>query len=164
MKYCKLDYDLNMDLLKKLWRQWRFALPIILIMLGIILNGYAVVQFFWGSLTTSPPDPSITITQPLKATTPTPNITADTKVLSVKDIEPGIVVKQKFGHFPYPEGDADKMITIGSYAQNEYQRFEQHGMREYGLFPYQVFALLLLKKNYSKPKLSDEVHQKQQLN
>lgn len=114
-----------MNLVKKLLRQWRFVLPIILIMVGIILNGYAVAQFFIDRLTNSPPNTSTTITQPLKATAPTPNITADTKVLSVKDIEPGIIVKQKFGHFPYLEGDADIMITIGSYAENEYQRFEQ---------------------------------------
>jgi D-alanyl-D-alanine carboxypeptidase len=114
-----------MNFFRKLGRQWQLSLAIILIMLGILLNGYALKQFFMSSLKNSSLTSSTTISQPVQTNTPTPTITAKTKVTSIKDVEPRIESKPKFGHFPYPEGDAEKMLVIGSYAKNEYQRFEK---------------------------------------
>ncbi len=109
-----------MKFIKKIWLKLRFVFVTIIILLGIILNGYAATKLIMGSSS----NPS-TINQPLQSSTSTPNKTDDTNVVSAKNIQPEIAVKQKFGHFPYSEGNAEKMITIASYAQQEYQRFEQ---------------------------------------
>ncbi|MDE5070029.1 MAG: hypothetical protein O4861_05720 [Trichodesmium sp. St16_bin4-tuft] len=45
---------------------------------------------------------------------------------SVKSKSYLTVKEQKIGHFPYPEGNAQKMVIIGSYATGaEYQKPEK---------------------------------------
>lgn len=114
-----------MKFFKNLLQQWRVAIPIILITLGIILNVHATRQFImWHSVKPSPALPP-NISHSLKVT-PKPKIsTAANKIFLDQNIEKITAGEPKYGHFPYPEGDYNKMIIISSYAKNEYQRFER---------------------------------------
>ena len=127
-----------MKFLNRLGLKLRFIIPAIAIAIGIILNSYAAIQFvklraFSSSSSPTPvtsqptTEPTATATpevlQPIESTPPeistgavSPDVSAPTPLLG----EP------KFGHFPYPQGDSEKMIIISSYAQSEeYQRFEK---------------------------------------
>ncbi|WP_242038816.1 M15 family metallopeptidase [Anabaena lutea] len=90
-----------------------------------MLNGYAVMQFVMRSLTHSLPTPSPSISQPLKIIPSASVANTNIQVASLQKQERVTAYPPKFGHFPYSEGDTEKMIIIGSYAQHEYQRFEQ---------------------------------------
>mgnify|MGYP003444772335 FL=1 len=114
-----------MKFFKKLLLQLRFVIPIILIAAGIILNGYAAIQLISRHSAKLFPTPSPTIAQPLKTTPSTTDSTAGTQVVPPQEFDRSTASEPKFGHFPYPEGDAGKMTIIGSYAQREYQRFEK---------------------------------------
>ncbi|NEQ75438.1 MAG: D-alanyl-D-alanine carboxypeptidase family protein [Okeania sp. SIO2C9] len=159
-----------MKFLEKLWLWLRFALPITLITIGIILNGYAAIKFINhkfsspSPITSQTPTPSLTpsttippitsiqttpFTQPkpknlppspITSQTPTPSPTTSTTKPPVTSIETKPSEKPKFGHFPYQESDREQMMTFASYAQDEYQRFEK-------LAP--EAALALMKMIYS---------------
>ncbi len=114
-----------MKFFKKLLPQWRVAIPVILILLGIFLNVYAAKQFImWHSAKPSS-KPSLAISQNSKITLTSRVSTAADNIFSDQDIQKTTVSEPKFGHFPYPEGNPNKMMVIGSYAQHEYQRFER---------------------------------------
>lgn len=55
------------------------------------------------------------------ALNPAPNINKSPPILPSTQIDK----EPKYGHFPYAEADRTKLITVASYAQQEYQRFEQ---------------------------------------
>jgi len=114
-----------MKLINRLWLQLRFVIPIILIVAGIILNGYAGMQFISRHSAKLSPTPSPTIAQPLKTTPSTTDSTAATQVVPPQEFDQSTASEPQFGHFPYPEGASGKMTIIGSYAQREYQRFEK---------------------------------------
>jgi|SRR5919199_3696884 D-alanyl-D-alanine carboxypeptidase len=118
-----------MKFFNKLLLQWRFAIPIILIAVGIFLNVHAGMQLIMRHSAKPSPTPYPTISKPfnqlLKATPPTTVSTAADKTFSAQEIQRATAGKQKLGHFPYPEGEPNKMMVIGSYAQHEYQRYER---------------------------------------
>jgi len=113
---------------------WLYKLlPVCLIVIGIIINFYAVAP----RMSSQNPNksPSVIPKSPSTATDPnfaqslgntsstdTPN-SSDTKTLP------------KFGHLPYVDADVEKLIVISSYGQHEYLRFER-------LMPDAAFALM----------------------
>ncbi len=110
---------------KKFWLQRHFFIPLILVVLGIILNGYAVVRLTSHS-SNKPSEPTQLPTSQLTETLPSPiSLSTNSPVISATEIKLATTKEPKFGHFPYPEGDAKKMAVIASYAQGEYQRFER---------------------------------------
>ena len=108
------------------------ALPILLIAIGIALNGYVGIHFFSQKTPQSISRPQ---TQPITSSQSPPSIlpplpTTSNSPTSLVNPSPKtpiqIAVNQtKLGHLPYQEGDSQQMITIASYAQGEYQRFER---------------------------------------
>lgn len=106
-----------MEFIKRLSPWLRFAIPLILITIGIIINTYAFILFIKPKPPIVSPTPTPTIYQkPNIIPSPTPSVT--TSLITPSG-------KTKLGHFPYAEGDATKMIVIASYAQQEYQRYEK---------------------------------------
>lgn len=55
------------------------------------------------------------------ALNPAPSINTSPPILPSTPIDK----EPKYGHFPYAEADRNKLMTVASYAQQEYQRFEQ---------------------------------------
>ncbi|RQH10859.1 M15 family metallopeptidase [Okeania hirsuta] len=118
---------------------FRFFVPTTLLVVGLILNGYAFVKFLTKKRATVTPSPSVAPTvlvspAPKKTVSPSPPPPA-----IAPSIEPKSVLtlkKTKLGHFPYQEGDVQKMVVVASYATGaEYQRFEK-------LAPEAAFALM----------------------
>ncbi len=106
-----------MKFIKRLSPWLRFAIPLILIAIGITINIYAFILFIKPKPPIVSPTPTPTIPQKANTTpSPTPSVTPSSIT------PPG---ETKLGHFPYAEGDVNKMIVIGSYAQQEYQRYEK---------------------------------------
>ncbi|CCH97883.1 MAG: D-alanyl-D-alanine carboxypeptidase family protein [Microcystis flos-aquae DF17] len=108
------------------------ALPIILIVIGIALNSYAVLHFFsqkTPQLISTPQTRPITSSQSPTPILPSPPtiINSPTSLVNPSPKIPiQIAVNQtKLGHLPYQEGDSQQMMIIASYAQDEYQRFER---------------------------------------
>lgn len=144
-----------MKFLEKSWLWLRLALPITLITIGIILNGYAAIKFInhkflspspitsqtptpsptpsttkapTTSLETTPsaqPKPKNFPPSPITPQTPTPSPTPSTTKPPTTSLETTPSEKPKFGHFPYQESDREQMMIFASYAQDEYQRFEK---------------------------------------
>lgn len=110
-KFTATRYNL-MKFIKRLSPWLRFAIPLILITIGIIINIYAFILFI-------KPKP------PIVSPTPTPTISHPSPIPSVTPSSITPSGAANLGHFPYAEGDVNKMIVIGSYAQQEYQRYEK---------------------------------------
>jgi D-alanyl-D-alanine carboxypeptidase len=132
---------------RRWWRSLKPIFPLILIA-AIILFNFAVIARL---LISSWSDPSVSSSNasnssPEMVTPPRPpeekapnsptqevtpeleNEPSSSSELSVEKTPPDQVSSEKlpkFGHFPYSEGNLAEMITIASYAQREYQRFEQ---------------------------------------
>jgi D-alanyl-D-alanine carboxypeptidase len=108
-----------MRYLRLFWQRWRVAIVVALVTVGLALNAWAITRY----LTPNPaPSPSATETTsptatPVVLNTPTPTPTAISS-------SPASLGKPQLGHFPYAEGDRDKMYAIGSYGQKQNQRFE----------------------------------------
>lgn len=117
--------------MQKFLYKLRFLLLIILIALGILLNSYAGIKLFRPKQ--SIPSVTPTISQQIEPTTArTPSV----NLPPIPSTAP--LVQPKFGHFPYPESDPERLLTIASYATGEeYQRFEK-------LAPEAAFALMKL--------------------
>lgn len=130
-----------MRLVKRLLIKWRVGIFTLLIALGIFLNYNIAMRFMKCQSAIAFPTPSPTTTQSYKqqfTTTPTIKVLpATNSIFTVQEIQKLTGGKPQFGHFPYPEGKADKMLVIGSYAQHEHQRFER-------LAPEAAFALMKL--------------------
>ncbi|NEP90009.1 MAG: M15 family metallopeptidase [Okeania sp. SIO2C2] len=124
---------------KSFWTSFRFFVPTTLLVVGLILNGYAIVKFLTKKPATVTPSPSVTPTvlvspAPEKTVSPSPPSPAIAPSVEPKSVL--TVKKPKFGHFPYQEGDPQKMVIVSSYATGaEYQRFEK-------LTPEAAFALM----------------------
>jgi D-alanyl-D-alanine carboxypeptidase len=118
---------MKLKMISKLWKQLRFVLLIVLVLIGIALNIYAATQFTKHEFSISQPTPNIE--RELKAQ-PTPTTTPTTPVSS-KAVSPGttddktLLGKSNLGHFPFVEGNSSEMLTIASYGPGEYQRFEK---------------------------------------
>jgi D-alanyl-D-alanine carboxypeptidase len=130
---------MNLKMISKLWKRWRFVLVIVLVLIGIALNIYAATQFAKHESSISQPTPNIERelkVQPTPTATPTPNV-------SSKAVSPGttddktLLGKSNLGHFPFVEGNSSEMLTIASYGPGEYQRFEK-------LVPEAALALMKL--------------------
>lgn len=119
-----------MQFIKKIRERWRFLAVVTAIALGIILNSYAVIEFQrrCSARLSQPPAPSSALQQ---QETPT----AANPIASPPTFKPAEATEPRFGHFPYPEADANSTIAIASYAQKEYQRFEK-------MAPEAAFALM----------------------
>ncbi|MBD2616315.1 M15 family metallopeptidase [Nostoc punctiforme FACHB-252] len=116
------------------------ALSIILIVVGIIINGYAIIRFLGISNDSSNPTISKQQTIIPSPSTILPIFPQSTVIPSPNSINSNLTEslnKQKFGHFRYLEGNPQQMIVIASYAQGEYQRFER-------LAPESALALMKL--------------------
>lgn len=118
---------MKLKMINKLWKQLRFVLVIVLVLIGIALNIYAATQFAKHESSISQPTPNIE--RELKVQ-PTPTATPTTNVSS-KAVSPGttdgktLLGKSNLGHFPFVEGNSSEMLTIASYGPGEYQRFEK---------------------------------------
>ncbi|MBP0020541.1 MAG: M15 family metallopeptidase [Cyanobacteria bacterium SBLK] len=108
-----------------------FLVALALIVLGLILNGYAGIKFFSSKTKTSVPEktepviakpsPTPDRQQPLQE----PTLLTESPASSLASLPTENPENEpKFGHFPYPEGDRQQMQIIASYAQQQYQRFE----------------------------------------
>jgi len=91
----------------KLWSWLSLALPILLVVVGLVLNGYAAIEL-------RQPSP-----RPVSITIPVGTQQADAADSLAAAGKP------QFGHFPYREANTATLIPIGSYAQGKNQRFER---------------------------------------
>ncbi len=107
----------------------RFVIPLILITIGIVINIYAFILFIKPKQPIVFPTTTPTLSQKVKIT---PSLIPSVTTPSIRASG-----KTKLGHFPYQEGDVNQMIVIGSYAQQEYQRYEK-------LLPEAALALMKL--------------------
>jgi len=129
-----------MKFVQKLWLWLRLSLPITLIIIGIILNIYAVFKFIKHrssspssiiTQTQTPPSTSSTAKQknvfpsPITSQTPKPYPTTSTTKTHITSPEIQPSKEQKFGHFPYKESNSKQMMIFASYAQDKNQRFEK---------------------------------------
>ncbi len=105
----------------KLWPWLRLAVPIMLITLGVILNGYAAIQVLRRPSSPSVVTSSPTSSQPIGKSESGPMVIAPSRQSIPFDASGEL----RFGHFPYAEGNLEKMPIIGSYAQGKNQRFER---------------------------------------
>ncbi|KYC34573.1 hypothetical protein WA1_51195 [Scytonema hofmannii PCC 7110] len=113
---------MKMRFISDLWTRWRFILVIALVVIGVVLNIYALTQFLKQKPSVS--QSASNIEQNLKVnSSPTTNISP--KVVTLKKLQPSASTKKKLGHFYYLEGDPNQMMIIGSYGPGEYQRFER---------------------------------------
>ena len=130
---------MKLKMISKLWKQLRFILVIVLVLIGIALNIYAATQFAKHESSISQPTPNIA--RELKVQS-TPTATPTTNVSS-KGVSPGktddktFLGKSNLGHLPFLEGSSSQMLTVASYGRGEYQRFER-------LVPEAAFALMKL--------------------
>jgi zinc D-Ala-D-Ala carboxypeptidase len=111
-----------MKFLNRLWTRLRFVVPIILITVGIILNGHAAIRFLSQSLPTPSPSSTPTISPQQKIT---PSLIPSVTTPPITSTKTALSDKTKFGHFPYSEAPSEQMMIVASYAQSEYQRFEK---------------------------------------
>lgn len=104
---------------------WLYRLiPTFLIVVGVILNIYALKN--WVSPdepnafpnSTPTPTPSLIISEPRNLQIPTSISNSDTQNFSKE-------APSKFGHLPYIDENFEDLIIIASYGQNQYQRFER---------------------------------------
>lgn len=118
-----------MRFLKKYLRlRWGVIIPLMLMGGGIFIYAQSAMQFVMRHSSKPFPTSSLSISQlsnqSLKSTTPTVSSAVE-KIFSDKEIQQAIGGERKFGYFPYPEGNPNKMMAIASYSHNENQRFEQ---------------------------------------
>lgn len=97
------------------------AIVIILIVIGVILNSYALMRFTKQASPTSLSNPTPAISQKQGKTQSSPISTTSESNSQVTVRTSG---EPKLGHFPYKEARIEQLI-IGSYAQGENQRFER---------------------------------------
>ena len=98
-----------MKFLKQPWYRWIWI--IILIAMGVIFSTHTATKFF----------KQHPIVQ-------SPSTVVSSEVVTVNSSSPPPYVtnqEPKYGHFPYAEADGSRLMIIASYAQQEYQRFEQ---------------------------------------
>lgn len=118
---------MKLKMISKLWKQLRFILVIVIVLIGIALNIYAAIQFTKHESSISQPNPNNERelkVLPTPTTTPTTNVSS--KAVSPGTIDDKILLgKSNLGHFPFIEGNFSEMLTIASYGPGEYQRFEK---------------------------------------
>ncbi|WP_242045683.1 MULTISPECIES: M15 family metallopeptidase [unclassified Calothrix] len=111
-----------MKFFNRLWTRLRFVVPIILITVGIILNGHAAIRFLSQNLLTPSPSSTPTIS-PLQKITP--SVIPSVIKAPTTSTKTALSDKTKFGHFPYSEANPKEMMIVASYALSEYQRLEK---------------------------------------
>ena len=119
---------MKLKMISKLWKQLRFILVIVLVLIGIALNIYAATQFAKHESSISQPNPNNKRelkTQPIPTTTPTTTVSSKAVLPGKTDDDKILSGKSNLGHFPFVEGNSSEMLTIASYGPGEYQRFEK---------------------------------------
>ena len=129
-----------MKFIQKLWLWLRFSLPVTLITIGVILNGYAAFKFINHKFLS--PSPTMTQTQtpsstsstakpkniplsPITSQTPKSYPTTSTTKTHINSLETQPLEEKNLGHFPYKESNSKQMMIFASYAQDKNQRFEK---------------------------------------
>ncbi len=106
------------------WYRWRWV--IIALAFGVVVSANVVTQFIFKH----PLEYSNRSNQPSVLTSPiADSISRAPAVPNLNNLYPSstspLSQEPKYGHFPYVEADVNRLILIGSYAQQEYQRFEK---------------------------------------
>lgn len=101
---------MKLKLISKLWERFRFILVIVLVLIGVALNIYAITQLAKHKSSISQP-------------TPTTNVSS--KLVSPRKTDQRLSGKPSLGHLPFVEGNSSQMLTVASYGPGEYQRFER---------------------------------------
>ncbi len=113
-----------MFFLTKLRKHWRFIIVAIVVTIGIILNSYAVILYT--KQQTNVCQTPVQTNPSLLSANPNLDIPSIANPIAlIPTFKPAPSDQPLYGHFPYPEADANSLMTIASYAKGEYQRFER---------------------------------------
>lgn len=119
-----------MFFLKKIILKFKFILIIAGVAITIVLFGTVIMRFLPHDLSiqftakSSSNQPQKTQDFPVSTASMSSSNSTTSSVNLEQEKQVSVKSKNSYGHFPFPQADFKRLITIASYATGEYQRYE----------------------------------------